>query len=112
MSPPKTVTVGPHIYKIVCDTNAINAQCVDQGKALLGNCRSPEGVITIDPKQSESQLADTVLHETLHALMNLVGATEDISDEDEEKLVRRLAPALLDVIRRNPKWVAYLRGEK
>lgn len=63
------------------------------------------GRIGIDSRQSDDQLADTFLHENLHAMLRLVQA-------DDEDLVFRLTPVLLDWLRRNPKAVQYLTQKR
>lgn len=52
-------------------------------------------------------LRETLLHEILHACALVAGV--DDSDPDEERIVRALAPTLLDVLQRNPRLVRYLR---
>lgn len=46
--------------------------------------------------------------QVLHTLTNLVGINTELDAKDEESLVNRLAPALLDCLRANPTFVAYL----
>lgn len=55
---------------------------------------------------------DTLLHEVLHAVLAISGtrAMVDLEREDEEKIVSGLAPALLHVLRDNPKLAAFLLG--
>jgi hypothetical protein len=54
---------------------------------------------------------ETLLHECLHACWSLIGASEDVNDAVEERLTLRLAPVLLEMLRRNPALVAYLTDE-
>lgn len=106
---PKQVLVGPHHYKLVCDADAIAKASHRDGSALYGSTDKVKLVIVVDPAQARSQLADTVLHESLHCLLALVGA--DMELEQEERLVRSLSPALLDWLRRNPKLIDWLTEE-
>jgi len=50
---------------------------------------------------------DTLLHEVLHAII----AVHAIVLEDDEELVSRLSPALLDTLRANPDLVAALLSD-
>lgn len=108
MKPPRKIHVGPHTYRVVHDSAAMNAECRDAGTDLLGRCSHIEQKIHIEPKQHPSQKRDTVLHEVLHAVASLTALSSDWGDEREEEIVLRLTPALLDVLRRNPRLVAYL----
>ena len=50
----------------------------------------------------------TVLHEILHACADVVGVDDD---KAEERVVTVLSPALLQVLRDNPRLVEWLTGE-
>lgn len=106
--PPATIRVGPHRYRLVLDRQAINAASAAQGETLLGQTCTKTTTILVDPTQARSQVVDTVIHELLHACMDLVGAVDVVNAETEESLVRRLAPVLVDVLRRNPKLVGWV----
>ncbi len=108
MKPPSRVRVGPHTYRIVADKHEINRLSVEADEPHLGECDTKTLTIYVDPTQADTMLQDTVLHELLHALMDLVGACDDVSREVEERLVRRLAPALLELLTRNPKLNEWL----
>lgn len=55
---------------------------------------------------------DTLLHEALHALFNLTGLDEKLSDEDAEDIILRLSPAILTLMRENPQFVSYLTAKE
>lgn len=107
MTPPKNLRVGPYNYKVVT------------GRIVTGDmglCDAQACVIYIDNDKNEHFLVerDTVLHEVLHAILDVTGlasviATE-VDDKFEEKMVRPLATALLQFLRDNPKFVHYLLG--
>ena len=111
MKPPSRVKVGPHLYRLVVDADAIARVSAEAEQRKLGECEPRTCTITIDPDQHPSQLADTVIHECLHAAFDVIGAMEDVSDEIEERLVRRLAPVLLQILTDNPGLVAWLTEE-
>ena len=70
--------------------------------------------ITIKPGLHPDQEADTLLHELIHALTGSTGLTASgavLEDSDTAEIVTAaLAPALLDMLRRNPDLVTYLAG--
>lgn len=111
MKLPGHVKVGPHTYRLVVDRDAIARVSADAEERKLGECEPRTCTITIDPDQARSQLADTVVHECLHASFDVIGAMEDVTDDIEERLVRRLAPVLLQVLQDNPGLVAWLTDE-
>jgi hypothetical protein len=108
---PKSVTVGPHVYRIVAQRAAIDRASAACGETLVGQCDRNTLTIVVDPSLAASQLADTVLHETLHACFDVIGASEQVTMEIEERLVRALSPVLLDLLRRpdNCHFVDWLR---
>jgi hypothetical protein len=106
VKPPKSVQVGPHPYSVRVSASGIAARSHQESTCLSGHTDLDLCEITIDPKMVLSQKQDTLLHEVLHALFSLVGC--ELSHDDEEKLVRRLAPALLQAMQANPALVNYL----
>ena len=111
MKPPARVVVGDHTYRVVVDTR----RC-EQADVTYGATFPSRTEIVVSPAQASSQLRDTVLHELLHAICDDVGlsdyrdAPKDsvLSQEVEERVVRALTPAVLALLRRNPRLVTYL----
>lgn len=97
---PAVVHVGPHVYEVR------EAPDMDD----LGDISFENQEIRIRPVGGRSQQQDSLLHEVLHALTDLTGVAYEIGGAEDEKLVRRLAPALLDVLRRNPALLRYLES--
>lgn len=95
---PTTITVGPHTYKVVIVPGGILG---DAGNA--GHCAHHSLTIAIDDAQAPSQVADTLLHELVHAML----VTVDLGD-DEERVALILGPALLLLLRSNPDLVNYI----
>lgn len=108
MKPPGKVRLGPHTYSVIVERAAIDRLSAEGGEKRLGECDSQRCTITIDPDQAPSQLADTLVHELLHACFDLIGAGEDVSADVEERLVRRLAPVLVGLLHDNPRLVTWL----
>jgi hypothetical protein len=107
----KRVQIGPARYRVVVGQAAIDRRAAEDGRSeLLGHCHNDELVITVSPKMAEDAQRDTLLHEVLHAIFHSTGLAHDLGDEKEESMIRRLTPALLDLIRRNPRLVADLMG--
>ena len=101
--------MGPHRYRLVFDRQAMNAASAEHGERLLGRCDTEQLTIVVDPKLAPSQSAETLVHEVLHACFDLVGAPEDISTDVEERLVRRLAPVVAQMLAANPKLVGWVQ---
>ena len=109
MKGPDKVRVGPHRYRIRYDKDAIDLKATEHNERRLYGLTEPVSqLIHIDPTLAASQMRDTVLHEVLHACLSLIGADEFLSPSKEERLVRALSPALLQVLRDNPKLVRFL----
>lgn len=102
---PESIDVGPFTYTVVTDELDVLRTCVSEHKELLGFHDEKALRIVVDPSQAPGQQRDTLLHELLHAVAAMTGA--DLGD-NEEKVVRRLSPALLDLLRRNPNLVRFL----
>lgn len=63
--------------------------------------------IRIPPaKTNKIAIADTLIHETLHAIIRIYNI--ETEDTDEEKLVTCLGTALTQVIRDTPELLPYL----
>lgn len=111
VSPPSSVAVGPFRYRVSLDSQEMLRMCRSQRTDLLGNCDQRSLTILVEPDQAAGQMADTMMHEVLHAVVDMVGLGSEWGSEKEEAVVTRLSPALLDVLRRNPELVAYLLDE-
>lgn len=111
MKPPAAVTVGPHRYKLTF-AESRTVRLSDDTDSAYGECDQKHATIVIDPNQAPTMLRDTVIHELLHACMNLIGATEDpgFDDAAEERIVLRLAPVLLQIVRQR-RLVEWLQEE-
>ena len=96
--PPKRVVIGPFSYQVVVDADRLPAD-------LYGQCDKGKHVIALHPDQSDPRLRATLVHELLHALCDLTGLDDD---KTEERIVTVLAPALLAVLRDNPRLVGWL----
>lgn len=110
--PPHHVDVGPFRYTLTVDKPALNALSIERRKYMAAETDPDALTITVDEGLAVLAERAVVLHETLHAIVSLVGLDDPsgplgTGDIDEQVIVA-VAPALLDVLRRNPDLVAYL----
>jgi hypothetical protein len=74
----------------------------------LGETDNPNCEILVLRKQAPASKRDTLLHETLHAILWLSGMSNEMDGDTEEKYVRYLTPWLLAFLRDNPEALAFL----
>jgi len=104
---PKKVIIGPFDYEIQCNEVARASLGSDFGETDTEMCQ-----IRINPERPDQIQREVLLHETLHACMNVACLDLELGEELEEKVVRRLTPILMTVMLRNPSWVKALVGGK
>ena len=102
---PKSVQVGPFRFRIETDDVAKITLTDAHGETDIERL-----VIRLHPDRNTMIIRETLLHETLHACASVAGLDHELGAELEEKVVRRLATILLDVMIRNGKLVDYLCG--
>lgn len=112
MKPPKTIVVGPITYTVSTDRADLNAVVVKEGESLVGHVDHDAQTITLHDELGRDALAETLWHEVLHGIFDQVGIATELGPADEEKMIRRLSPATLDTLRRNPKLVRFLLEER
>jgi len=76
---------------------------------VLGLTDSDIQTIYLETDQGDDKLAETFLHESLHALWAATGLRVT-HGEEEEQIVKRLSPIMLDWLRRNPAVYTALTG--
>ncbi len=101
--PPESVQIGPRRYEVLFDLEELHRVEHDDGQDLYGQSDHAKLRILVDPSLPHDQRADTLLHEVLHGLTELTGIADDLGPKREERVVGRLTPALLDLLRRNPQ---------
>jgi hypothetical protein len=107
---PESVEVGPYTYMVTADRDEMNAVQVRERETLYGATDHKKQTIYLDGELALDQLGDTVLHECLHVLMHFTGLATEMGEEAEERVVSRLAPALLLFVRSNFGLLAFLAG--
>lgn len=73
---------------------------------LVGECDTDKQTIAVQDAMPLESEQDTLLHECLHAIDEMVDAGL------KESQVKRLATGLLAVLKDNPKMASYLRRRK
>ncbi len=101
---PAAVIVGPHVYRIAATRKAERKLTADGN---LGMCDTTTSTILVMPGQSPTQLADTLLHEIIHAAFDQTPLRQGNTGTEEE-IVSALTPILLGVLRNNPEFVELL----
>jgi len=109
---PDDVIIGPYTYNVVIRKRPFVANEKEHpketaGTDLLGYTDTASHRIDIAEGVPPAAMADTLLHEILHGVCDVVGMCES-EDVNEEKVIRMITPTLIDVFRRNPKVVEYI----
>jgi hypothetical protein len=102
---PHSIQVGIHTYRVNPGKHAARAVRDDERH---GDCSTADLTIRIDTDRPQTVVAETLLHELLHATFAQAGLREQHDDQDEERIVNPLAPLLLDVLQSNPSLIRYL----
>ena len=93
--------VGYREYKLI-DSHDLLKQL-----GMHGKCDNNHGEIHYSKEYGKGALADTLVHELLHALWHIHVDEEAV---EEEKAVTMLAHGLCQVIKDNPKFVKELQS--
>lgn len=107
MKVPPSITLGPHLYEIRCDTDTARLLRDEESK---GDSRPDHLLIRLDTDRPHTGLAETLLHEALHCVWHQTSLSVD-HGEAEEQIVTALAPLVLQLLRANPDLVTFLMGE-
>ena len=108
---PTSIDIGPFSYKITIDELTRQRAQETSRTNLLGETDHDKLQIIIDASAPIGLLRETLLHETLHTIAKVSGLTHDWDTDEEEGIIQRICPLLLEVFRRNPSVVAYLMAE-
>jgi hypothetical protein len=105
---PASVQVGPYRFTVITDGQSIAKMRRDSDSACrIGETDIATQTITVDGTLAADVLAETLLHEVMHAIWRTVGRDSWTEDSAEAKVLE-FAPTLLDTLRRNPDLVAFL----
>jgi hypothetical protein len=110
MKVPKTVQIGPLLWRITTSLADYQAFALSENDKALGFCRLEDLTIVIKPSIPTVLKQETLLHEVLHAIVATQGGVVPTAkgSELEEAFVSATSPMLLLVLRDNPDLVAFL----
>ena len=77
---------------------------------LLGMTDNDMQEVFLYTEQGPDKMRETFLHEHLHAMLTLAGISDQADAEVEERIVKRLAPIMLQFLRDNPNVYTFLTG--
>lgn len=105
--PPAAIVIGAHVWRVDAGHDAAE-RCIEAGDR--GRTMAERQLIEVDGRRPPSGVAETLLHEVLHALLDDAGAdvVPKLTADNLEAVVTLLAPRLLHFIRANPAAVDYL----
>lgn len=103
---PTSIKVGPFVYSVDLSSRAIAGARMDNA-GLTAQADHIKQSVTVDPDMAETGIAESLLHEVLHAVHRTVGinAQDKLRAHD---LIYRTCPTLLLILRDNPDLVAFL----
>lgn len=108
---PTAVRIGPYRYAIGTDAEAA------YDYSFFGVCLNNSRRIKLDPRQSDTELPQTLLHEVLHA----IGSVHEIAELRAHKTdtnghttdqIDLMATAILTFLRSNPEITQYLMAQE
>jgi hypothetical protein len=108
-SVPKSIVVGAYTYSVEVDQTAIDAASREQGTRLSGSADHLRQCIALDPSLGPDALAETLMHECLHAMFQQAGC-HGMDNEDVERIVVLAGHQLVEFVRDNPELVAFVMG--
>jgi|688.fasta_scaffold478306_2 hypothetical protein len=108
---PKDVQVGPFTFTIKSDKASMDsARGRFESLDAIGFMSIHEQTIFIDPELQGDINIDTLLHEILHAIFEVVGLKNHFEEKEEEQIIAAMSPTLLDTLRRNVEVTDYILG--
>jgi hypothetical protein len=109
--PPAAVVVGPVTFSVCCDEDTLMRMEHATGSSLFGATDVGSQSIVLNINVGPDVLAETLLHEVLHACLSVAGISHELDDDAEERIVRALSPVLLQVVRSNPSTIRFLAAK-
>jgi hypothetical protein len=115
VKPPDSIVICGHAYSVelVADRDAPLSRHTTSTDPV-GHSDHERGRITVraTDELSADMVRDTMLHEVIHAVIELTYLNDDFRNRDAmERVTNGLATHLLDTLRRNPQLVAFLMAD-
>lgn len=107
-SPPSSIKVGPFVYTVRVDEDAVNRRDLSSRDSSEGYTDTAAHEIVI---RQTADAKRTLLHELLHALFELSGMDVQMAERCkgiEEDAIQSLDGTLLMALRDNPEMVKFL----
>ncbi len=95
---PKSVVIADHRWKVLYSPDLIGS------KEALGVTLRLEQTVILDTSLSPEKMRHVLAHELVHAMFSNQPDVAGVDHECEERIVQTIAPALLSLLRSNPKW--------
>ena len=108
---PAKIEVGGYTYTCVEDAAEILRMNAVIGISFGGICEFENARILLNPSPALSRRRVDMAHECCHAIINERHLDTLFKDETDEVFVKVFAPALVELLRRNPGLVAFLVSE-
>lgn len=90
---PKSIVILGHTIPI-----AVKEGIKDGNNEIFGEFNKETMSIELDSKNSDKEMADTLLHEILHAILHITGHSYRLKHKEEEALVRGLESGLAKLV--------------
>ena len=103
MKLPNEVRVGPHMIEVL---EIDSQEALSNG--IHGDFNPVLLRVRVDNTLPESKVKEILLHELCHAIFSVYKLTDD---DAEEEIVSVFGPALLGLLRDNPKLVSLITGK-
>ena len=104
---PEQVEVAALVY----DVRVIDMSRIGDGN-LWGQARLGQLVMEIETTLPPLRKKDSLFHEVMHTIWHSYAPYGEFSSSDEEYIVNAMAHGVFQVLRRNPKLVAYLLSDE
>lgn len=105
---PEKLEIGPYTWAVSDSETDYNRVVVENEGSVWGYIYYGKEKIVLCPDQAETHKRTALMHEVMHAVYHQSSSKHD---DPEEDFIRRLAVGLVDTLRRNPEFVAYLVGD-
>jgi hypothetical protein len=90
------IKIGHKTFKVIKDDN------MTDGTGLVGEINYNKTEIRISPRLEEQSLIDTLVHESIHGMLDFMGEVQKEEIKDE-KTTTRITSGILMLIRDNPE---------